>query len=151
MPGPGIRVRKSDILVIPFTFVWFFVVAYQFGRMLLADGQIPIGGALLILFGFYFAIGRFFVEEMQLGGTSYGVTNQRVIIITPGELVGRFKALELRSLPEVVLVEKPDGSGTVYFGPKPGVNPPRKVIPRFDGIADVRRVYEIIRGAQLAT
>jgi hypothetical protein len=151
IPAPGIRLRNSDILVIPFTWLWLAFILLMFGPKLLSNGQIPILGAVFILFGLYATIGRFFMEAILLGGTSYAVTNQRVIIITPYEFGGGFKSLDLRALPELAMDEKPDGSGTIYFGPKPGLNAPRRVILRFDGISEVSKVYEIIRGAQRGT
>jgi hypothetical protein len=147
-PEPGVRFRDSDVLVVPFTWLWLAFVLLIFGEPLFSGGQISVIGAVFILFGLYAAFGRFFVEAVLLGGTSYGVTSQRIIIVTPGRIVGGIKSLDLRALPELVMDENPNGTGTIYFGPKPRLNSPRKIVPCFDGISGVRKVYELIRQAQ---
>ena len=67
-------------------------------------------------------------------------------------------SLDLRTLSDVTLHERPDGSGTITFGPVapfaalyagmawPGV----PQAPSFEMIPDVRRVHAIIRDAQRA-
>ena len=72
-------------------------------------------GIPFILIGAHMLVGRFFVDKWQRARTTYGLTSQRVIIVS--ELFRRsIKSLNLRTLADVSLTERPDGSGTITFG-----------------------------------
>ena len=91
--------------------------------------------------------------------TFYGVTNERVIIIS-GLFSKQVKSLNLRTLMDVSLSERSDGSGTISFGPSyptgrwvpsgwPGAS--RYAPPAFEMIDEAKSVYETIRQAQKVT
>jgi hypothetical protein len=66
------------------------------------------------------------------------------------------KSLNLRTLSDVSMTERPDGSGTITFGHGsffpwsfqsagwPGI----KTVPTFERIANVKEVYDLLRQAQ---
>ncbi len=100
-------------------------------------------------------IGRFFVDARIRRNTSYAVTADRVIIRS-GLLSPSTKSLNVRSMSDVTLNERKDGSGTITFGP---VNPLLAMYagfawpgvaqtPSLELIPDARKVYGIIRDAQ---
>jgi hypothetical protein len=117
-------------------------------------------GIPFVVVGLYIMFGRFFVDAAQRSKTTYGVTNQRVIIRS-GIFSRDTKSLNLRTLSDVTLSEKRDGSGTITLGPTvgyyswfsgaawPGMS--RRMPPCFDNIPDAKRVYDLIRQAQSVT
>ena len=88
----------------------------------------------------------------------YGITNQRVIIKS-GIFNRELKSLNIKTLSDVSISEKDDGSGTITFGPTdsrfammsgtswPGV----KQGPQFEFIEDAKNVYNIILKAQMSS
>ena len=107
------------------------------------------------LVGLYVIVGRFFYEAMLRSRTYYGLTNERVIIIS-GLSSRTVKSLQVQTLTGVSLSEEASGTGTVMFGPNmphsgrgsgAGRNPPLS----FESIADAREVFERICSAQKGT
>lgn len=156
-PRQGVFLRSTDLLMIPFSFLWAgFAVFWEASAI--HTGAPPfflLWGIPFLIVGAYITVGRFFYDAWQRGRTAYGVTGERIIIATGG-LSRSVKSLSLRTLSDVTLDGKADGSGTITFGPTnfmlsmyagtawPGVKMP----PSFDVISDARRVYDIIRDAQ---
>jgi hypothetical protein len=119
--------------------------------------------APFLLVGIYFAVGRTIVDIIARKRTYYGVTSVRVIIVD-GILDRNVTALDLRTLPGMILPEKRRGEGTILFSDKPhgfGTNNrirlgpgwgTEKHIPEFDLIPEAKKVYNLIREQQkLAT
>src|SRR5262249_7741066 len=89
--------------------------------------------------------------------TFYGVTNERLIIVG-GLWSRRTRSVNLRTLSNLSLREKRDGSGTIMFGNTYQFNQwfatdswrdgGRLAAPVFDMIDRAKDVYEIIRQAQ---
>ena len=73
-------------------------------------------GVPFVLVGLYMIVGRFFYEAMLRSRTYYGVTNERVIIIS-GLSSRTVKSLQVQTLTDVSLSEEASGTGTVTFGP----------------------------------
>ncbi len=109
-----------------------------------------------VLIGLYVIIGRFIIDAQQRTHTLYTVTNKRAIIGS-GWLSQRVKLLNLRTLFDVSMTQKADGSGTTY-GPTPpfgygniGMSwPGYQGPPSFEFIPQVKTVYNIVRDAQQA-
>jgi hypothetical protein len=164
-PRRGLRLRGSDAFVIPFSIFWCgFAIFWEFIVLTTTPrgaGPIsivfPLFGAPFVLIGLYFVFGRFIVDAWMRGRTFYGISNERLIIVS--ELfVRRTKSLNLRTLSDISLTERPDGSGTITFGPAhpfghwlvsgswggAGTVAP----PAFDMIDSAKEVYELIRQTQ---
>jgi Bacterial PH domain len=121
----------------------------------------PIGVVFSLVFvaaGLYLVVGRFFVEARQRARTFYAVTNERIIIVS-GMRSQTMKSIDLKTLGEIALSERRNGSGTIIFGPTspfdwmpmpswPGMG--SRMAARFEVIPDVRPVYETIRKVQRA-
>jgi hypothetical protein len=99
---------------------------------------------------------HFFYDAFVRSRTVYGVTDQRVLIVT-SVWNREIKGLSLRTLAELSLSEGSDGTGTLSFGHVPAFNSMmtsgwpganRRVAPAFRLVAGVRNVYELIRKAQ---
>lgn len=158
-PRAGLRLRGSDALMIPFSILWCgFAIFWE--SMAFSKGApffFRLWGIPFVLVGLYIVFGRFFVDAMTRGKTFYGVTSERIIIIT-GLFSQATKSLNLRTLTDVSLTARGDGSGTITFGPVipawrwmpagswPGAS--RYSPPAFDMIERAKEVYETIRQAQ---
>jgi hypothetical protein len=164
-PRQGIRLRASDAFLIPFSIFWCgFAVFWELGALTAATkagGPVavvfPVFGVPFVLIGLYLVFGRFLVDARTRERTFYGVTTERVIIVS-GLFSRRTKSLSLRTLTDVSLTERRDGSGTITFGPghlwgqwfAPGTWPgtSQYASPAFDMIDLAKDVYEMIRQVQ---
>jgi hypothetical protein len=84
--------------------------------------------------------------------------HDRRILIALGAFSQTLKSLNLGTLSDVTLTQRPNGSGTITFGPTncraamhagmpwPGVDQP----PAFELVPEAKRVYDIVREAQAA-
>jgi hypothetical protein len=116
-------------------------------------------GIPFVLVGLYLIVGRFFADAWQRARTYYGITNERVLIVS-GLFQKQVKSLALRSLSEVTLSERGDRSGSITFGAVPvmygwlaGSGWPgtgKQLPPSFDLIENARQVYAQIQTAQRA-
>jgi hypothetical protein len=157
-PRPGVRLTGADAFLIPVSLLWCGG-AISAGYSAIKSGTDPFGMAFVgvfVLAGLYIVFGRFFVDAWLRRKTFYAVTNERVLIVT--EAFGRkVRTLSLRTLPEMTLRERRDGSGEILFGPPgpydmwsgagwPGMGAFRSA--RFEAIADVRDVFSLVQDAQ---
>ncbi len=168
-PRGGIRLRASDAMMIPFSLMWggfaiFWESMVLWGPPGARHGGKPVPifmalwGIPFVLVGLYIMVGRFFVDAKLREKTFYGITNQRIVIVS-GLFSSSVKSLNLPTLAEVTLSEKSDGSGTITLGampsnmrgmvgvPWPGAS--RYVPPSLEMIEGVSQVYNLIRKAQL--
>jgi hypothetical protein len=158
-PRAGLVFRPLDAFLIPFSLLWGgFALFWEYS--VLNSGApffFSLWGIPFVLVGLYFIFGRFLVDERQREKTVYGLTNERVIIIS-GLHTRTVKSLNLRTLSDVSLNERPDKSGTITFGRcdpyswwfqglgwwpgMPGATPAFELIPR------AKEVYETLLAAQ---
>ena len=170
-PRQGIVFRGSDLFLIPFSLLWggfaiFWEVAAVYGTSRSGNNApdfvrfvFPLFGLPFVAIGLYMIFGRFFTDSAQRRKTVYGITDQRVIIRS-GLFRRTTKSLNLRTLSDVTLSERGDGSGTITLGPTggfyswfygaswPGMG--RNLTPCLDTITDAKNVYQILRRAQSA-
>ena len=158
-PRQGLVLRASDAFLIPFSLMWGGFSIFWEVSVLSTDapGFMAVWGIPFVLMGLYLIFGRFFVDAAVRSRTSYGLTNQRVIIASG--LFGRsMTSLPLRTLDGVSLREKADGRGTVMFGQPspygqwsedvqwPGMG--RMKRPCFEMIEQAKRVHDQVLEAQ---
>jgi len=157
VPRQGVLFRPSDALMIPFSLLWAgFAVFWELS--VIRDGApffFALWGIPFILVGAYITVGRFFGDARRRSNTAYGLTNER-IIISSGIFRPALKSLTLRTLSDLTLNQRSDGSGTITFGPTspftalnggldwPGMPRP----PAFEFIPNAKQVYDMIREAQ---
>jgi len=157
-PKKGVVFRTTDIFIIPFSLLWCGFAIFWFTSALLSGAPIflAIFGIPFVCVGLFFVFGRFIIDAKNRKNTFYGITENR-IIIRSGILKKTIKSINLKTLSEIEIEEKKDGSGTINFGPS---NPffirnhnlhwfsGSKQNTSFELIHDVRQVYNKIREAQ---
>jgi hypothetical protein len=152
-PKQGLRLRKVDALLVPFSLLWsgfafyWHATAMQGGPLILKLWGIPF-----VLIGIYVVAGRFFHDAWRRRGIVYGLTDKRVLIVTSTECI----SIALDGLVAVKLREHRDGEGSIVLAPEPkssrkgfrttwiGVPP----VPTLERIPDASRVLTAIRAAQ---
>ena len=89
-PNQGIVFRGSDIFMIPFSLLWGgFAIFWEISALSIpmdkagAIGIIfPLFGIPFVLVGLYMIFGRFIYDAKNRSKTFYGITDQRVIIVS---------------------------------------------------------------------
>ncbi|MDD5262037.1 MAG: PH domain-containing protein [Methylacidiphilales bacterium] len=160
-PGQGFRLRSSDGFMIPFSLLWCgFAIFWE--SSVFSTGApffFKLWGVPFVLVGLYIVFGRFIVDAKIRTRTFYGVTTDRVIIVS-GLFSRQTKSLQLSGLNEISLAERQDGSGTITFGPQapfsqrlpagwPGST--QYIAPAFEMIERAKETYDLIRQTQKKT
>jgi hypothetical protein len=158
-PRAGLVLRSSDAFLIPFSLLWGgFAFFWEYSVL---SGNAPVFFALwgipFVIAGCHMIFGRFVLDMKQRETTAYAVTSERIIIIT-GLFRRGVKSLNLRTLTDISLSERSDGSGTITFGSGyryswwfqgigwwPGMPAPT---PAFELVPRAKEIYETIRTAQ---
>lgn len=161
-PRGGITLRPADVFMVPFSFLWGGFAFFWEWTVIQSDAPFffRLWGIPFVLAGIYMIGGRFFWDAYQRGKTYYGVTTERILIVRQG-IGSSVKSLLLRSLADVTLSARSDGSGSIQFGTAGSFGTPawlaqsgwpgaRSAVPVFDMIEDAKQVYEAIRQAQRA-
>ena len=160
-PRQGLVLRPTDAFMVPFSILWGgFAIFWEAG--VLASGApwfFALWGVPFVLIGLYFMIGRFFVDARARARTLYALTDHRAIIIS-GLLSKSTRSLPLRTLSDVSLIERRDGSGTIRLGPSPplgnwdtGLQWPgmgQHASPAFELIPNAKQVHEQVLTAHKA-
>jgi Bacterial PH domain len=166
-PRGGLRLRRQDIFLIPFSLIWGgFAIFWEIGVLHTTANRhnpmaivFPLFGIPFVCVGLYVIFGRFLVDARGRARTYYAVTSDRILIVS-GIFSQQVKSLQLRTLTDVSFTQSSDGSGTITFGTTgfgnlmsiPGGSWPgaRSLVPSFDMIDGVQEAYAVIRGAQKA-
>ena len=158
-PKQGVMLRGTDAFLIPFSLLWGgFAFFWEYSVL---NTGAPLFFALFgipfVVIGIYLIVGRFYVEAKQREKTYYGVTSDRVLIVS-GIFQQKIKSLTIRTLTDVSLTESGDGTGSISFGYSfpfmawfgdmawPGME--QFSGPRLDLIENSKQVYQLIREAQ---
>lgn len=161
-PKQGLMLRSSDIFLIPFSLMWAGFALFWEGGVISSGAPFffMLWGIPFVLMGLYITVGRFFIDAYVRQKTYYGLTKERVIIVS-GLFQQSVKSLPLTTLSDVTLSKRMDGRGTITFGAGGAVqgfpslftnsswpNSRRPAPPAFEAISDAQMVYEYIRDAQ---
>jgi hypothetical protein len=157
-PPGGIRFRAADFFLVPFSLMWGGFAFFWEGSVIALHGPVffQAWGVPFVLVGAYLIAGRFVVDALRRAKTSYGVTSERILVVSDW-FSHTVTSQNLRTLGDVSVRPKGDGSGTITFGalsgPRWGIGATwpglrSQAAPSFEGIPQVRTVEEIIRRAQ---
>lgn len=158
----GLMLRPIDAILIPFSVLWGGFAIFWETAVVLARAPwfFAVWGVPFVLVGLYIMFGRFVMDARQRAGTFYGVTSERVLIVS-GLLARQVKSLNLDMLSEVTLTERANGSGTITLGRVPWYGWPygaagwpgfgNSLVPTIELADGARDVYEMIRRAQRST
>jgi len=157
-PRQGIFFRPSDAMMVPFSLLWCgFAIFWESSVVTTgAPWFFKLWGVPFVVAGLYFVAGRFYTDARMRERTVYGVTSDRVVIIS-GLFRESVQSLPLRGISDLTLSERRDGSGTITLGPGSPMSAfavptwpasRQETSPTFDGIPHARVVYDLIRGAQ---
>lgn len=157
-PRLGFVFRAIDLFLVPFSILWCGFAMY-WEALALREGPFlfAIWGAAFVVIGIYFMVGRFFADFLQREWTTYGVTDERIIIVH-GVVARRVKSLSLETLTDLTLTERGSGNGTITFGSGQSgfgswgwevwCGSASQLTPNFDLSSHARDIYELIRSAQ---
>ena len=168
-PTVGLLLRKSDLLLLPFGLVWaigaipigiFMVMASigskgNLGNTTDASIFITVFGSALgsffILAGLYFLPGRFLFDSLSRAGTIYALTNRRALILR-GLFRNSLKSMPIT--PQLEIGVSGRRRGAIEFGPDHNKRDKSESWKGsshpfvFEGIGDVKQVYDIVRTIQ---
>lgn len=154
VPRQGVVFRLSDVLLVPFSMLWGGgVIAWEV--MAISAGAplfVAVWGVPFVFLGLYLIAGRFLVDARRRAATAYALTDRRVIIVS-GLFSRSVKSLSLRTLSDVTVTVRRDGSGCIVLGPQPAwgwywMGERMQAAPSFDLVEDARAVYSQLRAAQ---
>jgi len=156
-PKTGIIFRTSDAFLIPFSLLWCGFAIFWESTVVMTNAPFffKLWGIPFVLVGLYMIVGRFFVDAKKRAGTVYGITGERVIILS-GIFRREVKSFNIKALSDISYSQKADGSGTITLGSATynyskwqgseysGTKQP----PKLELIDDVKSVYEKIIAMQ---
>jgi hypothetical protein len=154
-PGQGIVLVGRDAFLIPFSLIWCGFAIFWEATVLHtnAPGFFALWGIPFVAVGLYFVVGRFLVDAWVRRGTSYGLTDRRVLISKPAPF-GSFTAISLNQLPNAQISESASGRGTIRFGQSAPIwggrgfaswSPALDPTPQFIAIDDARSVFDLMQ------
>lgn len=157
-PPTGIRFRRADIYLIPFSLMWAGFAIFWESAVLVGHGPwfFRLWGIPFVVIGLYIAVGRFFWDSYRRSKMWYGLTTDSALILIEGSRRS-LQRLYLPSVNSIGLDLSADGTGTISFGDVPmrwfggqgweswSGGP---LVPSFEGIPDAQHVYELCGGSQ---
>ena len=118
-PIRGVRLSAADAFLIPFSILWGgFAIFWE--SVVIAQGRplfFALWGIPFVVIGLYLMFGRFWFDAAQRARTFYALTDRRIIIVS-GVFSHSTRSLNLRTLSDITLTKKQNGSGTISFGPR---------------------------------
>jgi len=150
-PSRGLLFRRYDLVLVPFSLVWFgFVV---FGDVRAIGGHAPgislLWSGAFNLVGLYLVAGRFVVDAIVRAHTTYVLTDCAGYIVLP-DFAGGARRFGPQVLAGAQLISGRDGFGTIRFFPSYYVfgsddTRIRRSNASFERIAQAAQVYERVR------
>lgn len=121
-PKGGLRLKRSDAFLIPFSLVWGgFAFVWEVLALAtvpedsgLTDYAFPLFGVPFVIIGIYLIFGRFIYDAIIRSKTVYALTNKRIIFVV-GNASKTVRSFKLSNLGDVSYYEKNDGSGSITF------------------------------------
>jgi hypothetical protein len=116
-PKTGLILRAIEFFLIPFSLLWFgFAIFWEYNALRMGNTFFALFGVPFIVMGLYISIGRFVVDILKRKHTRYGITDNRVIIKS-GIFNKSIQSFNIKTLSDITMKERSDGSGTISMGP----------------------------------
>jgi hypothetical protein len=141
------------VYLIPFSLLWGGFAIFWEASVIASNAPLffELWGVPFVLVGLYLIFGRFLYSAWERRHTWYGVTNQRILILTT-TFGHRTQSFYFNTLPEIETTISASGRGTLLFAP-PSLyrgygwtfsGGRRGRTPGFYDISDARQVFELI-------
>lgn len=115
-PRGGIQFKPFDLFMLPFGLAWFGFALFWTYMAAQSSILFALFGIPFVLVGFGMVAGRFIADAWNRKTMVYGITTER-ILVKSGISKTVVKSIAIASIADVELVEKKDGSGTIFLGP----------------------------------
>lgn len=153
-PVQGIRLRKSDWVLIPFSLLWGgFAIGWEIGVLMMGAGWFfALFGIPFVIIGLYLIIGRFFHDAWYRSKVYYGMTAEELFIKRPKSV----ENIPFTKINNLEVQEEKNGRGSLNFnmGVAAKSNQNTPTLPSaghvLDGIYNVTEPYHIIRNYKKA-
>ena len=154
-PEQGLRLRLSDLYLIPFGLFWCVLgVAFLWGAFEVGSGYalwfgLPFG-LLSLVIGVFIVIGRYFYDAWVRARTVYGLTDRRLVIVSKNPSP-TLDLPHLRDITDVSLRKGRGGEGTIQLGTDTVIHSgdrDYKLTYSLDLIPDAAQVYRLIEHAK---
>ncbi|MFC0115359.1 hypothetical protein [Kibdelosporangium aridum] len=151
---------RADVFMVPFSVLWCGFAIFWTVNAASTAPPFALFGMIFVVIGLYMVFGRLITRWLRLRGTTYTVTDRRVVVRSA--LFGRQqeRSAYLDALPPPVLAGT-DTTGTITFGTTslmdefrasqgfmPGGLDSRPFIPALVAVSNARNVRDIIATAQ---
>ncbi|OEE59304.1 hypothetical protein A1OQ_20375 [Enterovibrio norvegicus FF-162] len=157
-PKQGVVFRTGDIFLIPFSLLWCGFAIFWEVSVLLSGAPFffLLFGGVFVIIGLNFVFGRFFWDSLQRSKTFYGISDDRVVIVS-GVFQKSINSLSLRTLSNLSVKESTNGQGTIFLGQVSftesmygGMSFPGapKGTPKLELVNDAKRVFKTLIDAQ---
>ncbi|MFD1047513.1 hypothetical protein ACFQ1S_19190 [Kibdelosporangium lantanae] len=109
---------RADVVLVPFSVFWCgFAIFWTVTAISWGGGALfALFGVLFVVVGLYFVFGRLIARWLRLRGTTYTVTDRRVIVTSTAFGRRQEKSAYLKTLPPPVLTRGTGTTGTIKFG-----------------------------------
>lgn len=148
-PEQGFRLRKADLVLIPFSLLWGgFAIFWELGVIYMDAGLLfQLWGLPFVAVGLYMIIGRFFHDRWYRARTFYGLTDKELIIKRPKKV----QHVALQDVRSIDLQEGNNYRGSVSFE-MGTIGSKKKQLPMvpastnvLDAVKDADEAYRLIR------
>jgi hypothetical protein len=156
---------RGDVFLVPFSLLWCgFAIFWTIGAIGSGD-PVPFAlfGLFFVVIGLHLVFGRLIARWLRLRGTTYTVTDRRVIVTSTAFGRRREKSAYLNTLPPPVLTRGTDTTGTITFGASTWMDDVRaggatfalsgqstaSFLPALVHVNDSQQVRDIIAAAQV--
>ncbi|MDB5154090.1 MAG: hypothetical protein JWR54_2841 [Mucilaginibacter sp.] len=106
-------IQGKRFIFIPFSLIWQGMLVI--GLVAVSRGDVPWPAVIVftpfLAAGFYVTIGRIILDSKRRANIIYGITDNR-IIIRSGIFSKTTNSLNIKTILDISITEKPDGSGT---------------------------------------
>jgi hypothetical protein len=118
-PDPKKRFAQSDLYMVPFSLMWGGFAIFWETTVILSGAPLffMLWGIPFVFGGLYMIAGRFFYKGWLRRRTLYAVTDRRALRLVRRRSGDSVDAVFLDAVPAVHRELRPDGRGSVIFGP----------------------------------